>query len=395
LEKDLRYRFLLFQNYKIRKTIFWLILALLFFTALIFIIIFPFKKKYAEKYNYLTVGICGCVNDRGVYRLPENSDLATLIYYAKGVSSRGDIRNLDLDQVLVNNSVYSIPCRKAELDTSKIDITVNHKAKIDTVDQKLTNFLYVGFPAVYFLIQYSTTHKLINVIYLPHSSVFLNNDYRLIDLFFTLGIDQTMDILQKSLNQRIDHYYIQNKFSFIKMINELGGLKLDIDASFASAYNLDTRTQILEGELCYEYIRFIDKKHYYSAGKSESYKDLKLKIKNIQLAYTQRQMRQKKVIQALYKKFNFDDLQSNISTIKEIINEGTVNTSISFKDAIWIFRGLMKGSKLSFGTLPGYYKESGNSTYYIPSGPGFEMLRRRQVRGLFELNKENNEQILY
>jgi hypothetical protein len=221
--------------------------------------------------------------------------------------------------------------------------------------------------------------------------VLLQNSYRLIDLFFTLDINATIDVISKMLNERIDYYFIQNKPSFIQMIDELGGLQLKIDNEFARAYKKSNGNQILDGWHTYEYIRFIDRSHFSSKGNSKSLEDLELETKYLDLAYEQRQFRQKKVINALHKKFNFDDLTESSSTIKQILDKGTVNTNIDYKTAIWIIKNLMTGSKISFGTLPGYYKKNGNNLYYIPDKPGFQMLQNQLKREIFNVESDNKK----
>lgn len=386
------------RRYRRRKLWFWgvLLLMLLLVPVLLF---YLWTEEPEEEQGFVTAASCGCVKDRGVYRLPEDSDLASLVYASNGLTPYADIRHLDLEQTLVFDSVYHIPCRSEKMDIADPDLQPlmpSDSLRKAAAGEELKNFLYVGLPAVYILIQYSITHKIINIIYIPHSTVLLQNDYRLIDYFFTLGIEPTVDILCRKLKQPVDHYFIQSKTSFIRMIDELGGLRLNIDERFAAAHDLEHGKQLLDGALAYEYIRFVDqKRHFRSKGGTKSLEDLKLETSKLQLAFAERQVRQKKVINALHQKFNFDRLQENIPTIKTLLKEGSMDTSIDYETAIWVFRHLMEGTRISFGTLPGTYKTAGNNNYYIPGGPGFELLQRQKTRELFELNKSTNPQILY
>ena len=183
------------SGYRRSKVIFWLFLLILLLIALL-LIIFSNPTKTTTPYHYVTAGICGCVKEQAVYRLPQGADIATLIQYAGGITYNGDIRKVNLDHELQNDKVYHIPCLKNNLKKqSDKFLSQNTQIETEIKDEELVSFLYIGFPAVYFLIQYSKTYKILNVIYIPHSTVFLDNEYRIIDLYFTLGIDPTLDIL--------------------------------------------------------------------------------------------------------------------------------------------------------------------------------------------------------
>jgi anionic cell wall polymer biosynthesis LytR-Cps2A-Psr (LCP) family protein len=386
------------SGYRGKKMIFIAILAFLFLSAVISIL-FSQKDKALSSRQFVSVGVCGCINNSAVYRLPMGADLATLIHTANGISSHGDIRNMNLNTILLNDSIYHIPRRKESILSYVDDQSLSEMhIKYPTHKERLINYLYIGFPAVYMLFQYSTEYQLINIIYIPHSTVFMDNDYRLIDIFFTLGIAPTVNILQNRMNQSIDYYFLQDKSSFIDMIDELGGIDLNIDAVFAEEYNMKKGWNLLDGWKTYEYIRFIDQKRHFSARKgSGSLESLELELKNIDLAYDQREFRQMKVIQALHKRFNAGgkDLSEVRPMISAILKKGNMETNVDLQAGADIFRLLMEGTEVSYGTLPGYYTQSGNNVYYIPEGPGYDMQRKQEVRELFQLNKESGSQTLF
>ncbi len=383
---------------KRRKFLFYSILSILFILAIAFILGSGSHKPDPGK-QHITVGICGCIKKDGVYRLPKNSDLATLVMAAQGITSRGDIRETDLGVSLQNDSIYHIPCRKDNTVIPwKPDNLGDFHVKYPNHNERLINYLYIGFPAVYMLIQYSSEYKLINIIYLPHSTVFMDNDYRLIDIFFTLGIEPTIRILENELNQKIDYYFIQNKPAFITMIDNLGGIEVSVDRVFADAYGLKNGNVLLDGWHAYEYISFIDqKRHYRAKPGTKAMSDLQFELKDIELAYDLRQERQLRVIQSLHRVFNTEDpsLRESQEVIGAILSKGTLDSNLDLKSGSEIFRILMEGAEISYGTLPGYYTRQDENVYYIPDGPGYDLLRNRETRALFELNRKNGTQTLY
>ena len=385
-------------SHRRKKGLFWTLLILLFLSAVI-LILFSKKEKTAPANQFVTAAICGCINNSGVYRIPLGADLATLIHSAAGLSPHGDIRNIDMNSIVLNDRVYHIPCREENIKTYIEDQSLAEiHVKYPSHNEKLINYLYIGFPAVYMLIQFSSEYKLINIIYIPHSTVFLDNNYRLIDIFFTLGIGPTVNILQNRLNQKIDYYFIQDKPSFIKMIDELGGIEMNIDAVFAEEYNLEKGKHKMDGWKTYEYISFIDQKRHFSAsGGSESLEELQLEVKNIELAYSQREFRQMNVMRALHSRYNpkGKNLNESRQSISTILNKGSIDSNIDLQAGTDLIKLLMEGSEISYGTLPGYYTGDGSHVYYIPEGPGYDMLRSQEVRELFQLNKRSGTQTLY
>lgn len=385
-------------RYRRAKRWFWTLFALTALLIILAALLIPVHKT-TPSLRYLTVGIAGCVSGHGVYRLPEGSDLTMLVQAAGGLSPRADIRNMDLEKSLHNDSVYLIPCREKNLEEvagSYINLHPEHPAPTPQ-QEEVINILYIGFPAVYFLIRYSATYNNIQVTHLPHSTTFLDNEYRLVDIYFTLGIGPTLDILQKRLNQRIDYYYVQNKHSFITMIDHLGGLELTPDEVFARTYNLSREPSVLDGHLTFEYLRFVDQNSYRPASSSRSLEDLELSLHNIELAFEQRQFRQKKVVQALrqliYQKSRSPE---NIpELVRTTFEKGALEDNIDPVAALRLFQALMASTSVSYSTLPGYYTQTGNNVYYIPAEPGFEMLHNQQLREILDANNQNNKQILY
>jgi len=389
------------KKIKRKKFIFWTILILLTIIAFLSLLLHDIKNTGTKTSDYVTAGICGCIKHRGVYYLPEGSDLSMLIQSAGGIKPNGDLRDINTSIIIMHDSVYNIPCRN-ETITSSIQLR-----KIQDIDvfkylppvEETVNILYIGLPAVYFIINYSLTYSHINIVYIPHSTVLLDNEYRILDLYFTLGIKPTTDIVSKRLSYPVNYYYVQNKNSFIDMIDALGGLDVYVDTVFARANKLKTGFKRLNGWYIYEYISFIDRSHYSSSGNTKSLEDLKLNLKNIQIAYDERQFRQKQVIGAIHRKIKELSITDN-KTIFQIIKKGilakAVETNIMADDAYKILKSLLNGkTAISFITLPGYYSEYGNKTYYYFTTPLNEILKNETLKKQLKTKTDGKEQILY
>jgi len=313
------------QQYKRKKILFLfgIISSLLVFVF----IIFP-KSDTKRIQHFTTAGICGCIHTPAIYRLPVGSDIGTLIMHGNGITPNADIQQVDLNQIIQQDSIYHIPSRKEKPRQTLQEIIENSDTIIfqPMTEENEYSILYVGFPALYFLITYFPEKQRINVVYLPHSTIMLGNEYRLIDIFFTLGVNPTKDILEKQLKRKIDYFFIQDRSSFIEMIDELDGIKLPIDTTFAREYNLTAGHHLLDGFLCWEYIRFIDPYSYHAknrSGKMATLEDLQLEVNNIPLAYDFRQVRQKKVISLLYSKFkglNYIDKTKMLTNVIKLFN---------------------------------------------------------------------------
>ncbi len=376
-------------NYRGIKILFTLCVFII--VTLLIVILLP-KVENNDSHRYTTAGICGNIQAPAVYRIPYGSDLGTLILKGGGITFNADIRAIDLNQVIKQDSIYHIPSRKRK---NKIPEIIENSDTITfqpAAEEEQYSVLYVGFPALYFIVTYYPSRKRINVIYLPHSTIMLSNEYRLIDVFFTLGINPTIDILEKQLKRRIDSYFIQDRNSFIGMVDELNGLTLPVDSTFARTYNLKTGAQVLDGFLSWEYIRFIDSESYRSKNrdvKRATPEYLELEPNNIQLAYDIRQMRQKKLMSVLYKKFKNLSYVDKSKILTTILKQFSYNSDIPVKQALELLPTLRKDTKLRFGTLPGYYKAEGDYVFYFPYENGVEPKLRNEGLKALDYEKRN------
>ena len=394
--------------FKRRKRWFWVIFILLFFfIALFFLLFCDHQKEIVRK--IMTVGICGEINRPAVYRVPEGSDLAQLIRRGNGLTFNADIRRLDLNRMVLNDSIYHIPRRpyNGRLDmNAALSKAIAEQYKLTPApyaypDKSINHItiLYVGFPAVYMLINYYPDQKRVSIVHIPHSTILLNNDYRLIDIFFTLGIDPTIKILENTLNQHINYYLIQDRFSFIDLVNMLDGIDLPIDQPFAEEYHLKAGKNHVDGFYTWEYIRFLDIKRMNRKlihQKDEDFvrKDnFKIPPKDLMLAYEMRQYRQRNVMNALRHAYGLAGPAEQVSIIKNIMKSFETNIG---KDLVFsLYKDVLSTPSFSFATIPGYYSQDEDRLYYYPDIPGFKLLRNQEIMKYINQDKNKKPQVIY
>lgn len=378
---------------RLRKYSFWGILAAVFLLATIFLILKTVRDDdTAGAPKIIRVGIGGAVKKPAVYALPEGSDMAMLIKRAEGLTPMSDILKIDFDKTVHNDSVYCIPRRftgktEPEMVASFEQAQTIPLPKIftDTTHEEIKelNILYIGSPAVYVIINYIPEIQHLNFIHIPHSTVLLQNDYRLIDVLFTLGIEPTVNMLQSSLGIKIDYYMMQDRFTFIEMIDMLNGIQVNFDPVFAKEYNLKPRTR-LNGLLTWEYIRFLDLKNINRRASSSRGVDLitednfLISPADRQTAYEMRQHRQRLVIQAMREAFKEFAKGEQVMLINKLFRKFDTNIGIGI--ILDLYQDIMNTPNMSYGNLPGYYQNKGDNLYYYPDISAFRAQRNQQIR---------------
>jgi len=396
--------------YEKRKMWFWIILALL---AILSVIIFFLLNRKTTENRLIRVAACGCVNQRAVYTMREGSDLAMLIRLSKGFSINADVINVNLDKIVLNDSVYHIPCRGAAGNKQRLDYinNINQSIKLSYKDlskevvaeaqQKeieCYTILYVGIPAVYVLITYYPEFHRINFVHIPHSAMFLNTEYRLIDLFFTLDIYPTMRILEHSMRQKIDFYLIQDRFNFIDLIDLLGGVEINLDKPYAEEYNLQAGKNRIDGYYSWEYIRFLDWRNVKMTVKSEKKKDLvrqdnfEIDARTMEMTYEMRNQRQRYVLEGMRKSFKELSTADQLFVIENFKNVFRTDMKADFLNLL--YKDILSTPSFSYGNIPGYYSNDGSKLFFYPDLPSFEMIRKREIRTYLEKRKDKN-QVIY
>ncbi len=399
------------RKYRVRKVYFWVGLSLVAFFLIFRVYVYPFLIAETSK-EFINVAICGEVQHPGIYQIPEGADLALLIKVAGGTTDKADFKKINIETVVKNDSVYYIPARidvKNEISLKNALISLQ-KDSFNYLSSQLlknypieneikqTSFLYICFPAIFLLVNYVPEIERISITQIPHSSVFLSNSYRLIDLFLTLGIDPTINMLEKRMGQRIPFYLIQDKFSIIDLIDMIEGIDISIDAPFAEAAKIKAGFGHLNGEKTWEFIRFIDlkriKKDYSIEKKHEDISDKKPEIKpsEWQLAYEMRNQRVRAVLKSMRSSFSKLNKVTQADIIYKISK--TFETNMSFTSLISLYTSMLGSTHFSYGTLPGYYNNEGNNLYYYPDVPSYRLLQHQQNKDALQ-KTEKEQQIVY
>lgn len=400
------------RKYKTRKTIFWIVTMLLFLFTLASCYYLSKEKTVNQ---YVRVGICGAVRVPAVYTIREGSDLGMLIRLAHGLKPNANTTNVNLEFVVQHDSIYHIPSLGNENDEFKFryelytEVNRSIKSRFVDVTKKVSNemqvkeirkysILYVGLPAVYVLINYYPDYNRINFIHIPHSTLFLNNEYRLSDIFFTLDINPTRKILEHTLKQKIDYYLIQDRSMFIDLIDKLGGVNVNLDAPYAEQYELSAGRQLIDGFHAWEYIRFLDWRNIDIKVKSEKKKDL-IRKDNFEVSsrtwerlYEIRNQRQRYVLQGMRESFKSLQKQRQLDILENFSQLFQTDMSNSF--LMQLYGDILTTKNFNFGSIPGYYSEEGDKLFYYPDLPNFEMLQEQQIRLWLE-KRTGKEQTVY
>jgi len=397
------------SKYKKRKICFWITLSGLFVLCMT---LYAMTTIIEVPHRLIRVGICGAINRPAVYTMREGSDLSMLVLMAHGFTHHADIKKVNLDRVVLNDSIYHIPSNgggnsksiafmkevNLSIKTSFEDVSKKITAETNEKEIKQYSILYVGLPAVFVLINYYPEFHRINFVHLPHSSVFLNNEYRLSDMFFTMGTYTTMRILQNKLKQKIDFYMIQDRFAFIDFIDKLGGVDMNLDNAYAKEYELKPGHQIIDGYHAWEFIRFVDWRNLKLNAQNDKTINL-IQKDNFQVApgtweqiYEVRNQRQRYVLMGMRKSF----MNLNAAQQLDIINDvpKAFRTDMTNKFLIKLYKDLLTTRNFGFGSLPGYYGTVGNNLYFYPDLPNFNMLRQQEIRRDLEKRK-GKEQTIY
>ncbi len=399
------------NKYKKRKVFFWIVLLLLFIIG--GSCIYKHGKKPVAV-RFIRAGICGAIKQPAVYNLREGSDLSMLIRLAKGLTYDADVSKIDLDLIIRHDSIYHIPegtidggralyqdsiLYELNLQTSHTFNSISKEISAEFSEKEIKHYsiLYIGLPAVFVLIDYYPEYSRINFTHIPHSTVFLHNEYRIADIFFIYDIYPTMRLLENKLKQKIDYYLIQDRFLFIDMIDALGGVEIKLDKPYADSYHLQPMKQRLDGFHAWEYIRFLDWRNFkmdFSSGRDMNLitqDNFKANASEWERIYEERNQRQRYVLQGMRKSFISLSSSEQLRVLTEFSK--IFQTDMTKEFLFELYKDILHTPLFSFGCIPGYYIHEKEKLFFYPDMPDFEMLRKQMIRSYLEKRQDKSQTI--
>jgi len=398
------------DKYRRRKLVFWLGLCSVGLLAVFLLFVWPLLKPEPKR-ELIRAGICGAVNSPAVYSLAKGADLAMLVRMAGGFTPAADFARVNLDRLVMHDTIYHIPARgvaggvpslmdalKEPLSAPAADISKLVAAELGRKEIRKFTILYVGLPSVFVLITYAPDLKRIQFTHIPHSALFLNNDYRLQDIFFTVNIKPTVKLLENRLKQKIDYYLIQNRSAFLELIDRLHGIDITLDEPYARAYGMKPGTGHLDGFHVWEYIRFLNIRNMsvsHTSGKDMDlirHDNFKADPASWKLEYELRQQRQRMVLNGMRTAFAGLDTDGQLMVINNFARLFETDMDSGF--ILKLYKDVLQVPAFSFGALPGYYSGEDSKLYFYPDMPGYEMLLKKEIRTSLQSLK-SREQTVY
>jgi anionic cell wall polymer biosynthesis LytR-Cps2A-Psr (LCP) family protein len=331
---------------------------------------------------------------------------------ANGFRLSANVSKVNLDRIVLNDSIYHIPCTNMDgissrnsfiseinqsIKSSYIDISKQVIAEYKDKEIEQYNILYVGLPAVFVLINYYPEFNRINFVHIPQSTIFLNNEYRVTDLFFTLGIYPTMQVIQNRMKQKIDYYLIQDRMNFIDLIDMMGGINIKLDPNYAEEYQLKSGTSSIDGFHAWEFIRFLDWKHITMKVNNDKKTDL-VRQDNFdadprtwERVYEMRNQRQRYVLEGMRNSFKSLSKTEQLKIINNFKNVFQTDMKVDF--LMKLYEDVLSTKSFSYGNLPGYYSETGNKLFFYPDMASYDMLRRSEIRTYLEKRKDRKQTV--
>lgn len=397
------------DKYRRRKLIFWITLVGIILLVLLCMFLCPFGSK--SKGILIRAGICGAIHRPAVYDLPQGADLAMLIRMANGVTPAADLSRVNLDHIIMHDSIYHIPTsgdgqRARTLQDALTEVYAEKSydypdsiaaARFDKEVKKYT-ILYIGLPAVYVLITYYPEGRNIQFTHIPHSTVLLRNNFRISDIFFTLGIAQTKRILENRLKVRIDHYLIQDRFTFSGLIDDMGGIAVRLDTSYAKQYDFDPGIRHIDGFHSWEFVRYLDLKSRNLKVTDKKSMDV-IRHDNFTadpnqwaIAYEQRNQRQRIILNAMRSTFVGLSTSKQLQVVADF--HKSFETDLDNALLMSLYKDILSSPNFTYGSLPGYYSNENNKLYFYPDFPSFRLLLNTEIRNALESAK-TKEQVVY
>ncbi len=327
-----------------------------FITLIIIIIMILLALRGCSKENdIIYAGVGGCVNDPGVYPVQIKTTLFELIMSAKGAKKNADLSRINLDQEITPWEVYCIPCKakeKTEIPPQEPEIQVQHPEMPKQKDFEQINIIYAGLPRTYILITIYPEQELLLAGHLPWFTAIpdaVSGTKTLYETYLYEGTSGLVSGIQTITNKKIDFYFCQDRPAWIKFIDHLGGIKVDIPEAFAKQYYVNPGIHIIDGYTSWLYITFISKDMRRIDFKTGSHNRIQ---------------RQKAFMLELYKKFTQLDFFTSSNIGREILNDAESNITVKTAIPLAMKVKNMKNRKIEYFTYPGIYKTINGQVFW-------------------------------
>lgn len=322
---------------------------------LIIILLLLSLRKCSPENDIIYAGVGGCVIDPGVYPVSTKTTLFELIMSAKGAKRNADLSQIDLDMEITPWEVYCIPCKAPTEEVippeePEIEVDIPEMPKLKDIPQ--INIIYAGLPRTYILITIYPEQNLLLAGHIPWFTAIpdpISGTKTLYETYLFGGTSSLVSGVQAITNKKIDFYFCQKRPSWIKFIDHLGGIKVDIPASFAKQYHVNPGVHVIDGYTSWLYITFI----------SQDMRDIDFKTGS-----HNRIQRQKAFMLELYKKFMAQDFFTSTNIGREILADAESNLTVQKAIPIAMKVKKMKNRKIEYFTFPGIYKTINGDVFW-------------------------------
>jgi anionic cell wall polymer biosynthesis LytR-Cps2A-Psr (LCP) family protein len=261
----------------------------------------------------------------------------------------------DFDSEIIPWEVYCMPCKPPVKEVfppeePEIQVDIPEMPKLKDIPQ--INIIYAGLPRTYILITIYPEHDLLLAGHIPWFTAIpdpINGTKTLYESYLYGGTSDLVRAVETITNKKIDYYFCQDRPSWIKFIDYLGGIKVDIPESFAKQYRVNKGIHIIDGYTSWLYITFI----------SKDMRDIDISTGSLNRIH-----RQKAFMLELYKKFVSNNFFTSAGLGKQILDAAESNLTIQTAVPIAMKVKSMKKREIEYFTFPGVYKTINGQVYW-------------------------------
>lgn len=334
-----------------RKHIYAITYLLIIIATIIILLLLPRSCSYS---GTIYAGVGGCVYDPGVYPMYKGMTLYELIRKADGMKPNADLDRFNPDMIIEPWESYCIPCKvKKDPPVKQIIAEVApYTPKRELNDVERFTIIYAGLPRTFILLDVYPNYGLISATHIPWFTAvhdLVGNVKTLYEMYLIGGTEALVRSVSDVTQTNIDYYFAQDRPAWIKFIDYLGGVKVDIPVEFAKQYRVNSGIHIIDGYTSWFYITFISKEMRRIDYKTGS---------------MNRITRQKLFMEELYAKFKNLDFFRSSQIGKSILTDA--ETNLSAAQALELSNKVrkMSSNNLKLFTYPGVIINYNGENYW-------------------------------